>query len=65
MTRAVSRKVAKILANRASTGNLGGPPIKLNEEDRKMLDIMGYDYVKGVESPGSFPETQVIFSSRI
>ncbi|XP_071653591.1 uncharacterized protein [Temnothorax longispinosus] len=55
---AVSQKVAKIRANRAATGNVGGPPLKLTEREIKILGIMGFDYVEGVQCPDAFPEEQ-------
>ncbi|RLU22834.1 hypothetical protein DMN91_005112 [Ooceraea biroi] len=57
---AVSQKVAKIRENRVTTGNRSGPPLKLTEREEKILGIMGFDYVEGVQCPDSFPEEQVI-----
>lgn len=57
---AVSQKIAKIRANRAVTGNVDGPPMKLTEREKKFLDLMGLDYVEGVECPDSFPEEQAM-----
>ncbi|KYN02830.1 hypothetical protein ALC62_06335 [Cyphomyrmex costatus] len=55
---AVSQKIAKIRANRNATGNVGGPPDKLTDREKKILGIMGFDYVEGVQCPDSFPEEQ-------
>lgn len=52
--------MAKIRTNRTKTGNTGGPPPKLTEREEKILRIMGFDYVEGVQCPDSFPEEQVI-----
>lgn len=57
---AVSQKVAKMRANRATTGNPSGLLLKLTERDEKILGIIGFDYVEGVQCPDSFPEEQVI-----
>ncbi|XP_026825428.1 uncharacterized protein LOC113561950 [Ooceraea biroi] len=56
---AVSQKVAKIRENRVTTGNRSGPPLKLTEREEKILGIMGFDYVEGVQCPDSFPEEQL------
>ncbi|XP_011858787.1 PREDICTED: uncharacterized protein LOC105556313 [Vollenhovia emeryi] len=55
---AVSQKVAKIRANQVATGNVGGPPNKLTEREKKILGLMGLDYVEGVQCPDSFPDEQ-------
>ncbi|XP_039305543.1 uncharacterized protein LOC105204489 [Solenopsis invicta] len=55
---AVSQKIAKIRANRSVTGNVGGAPDKLTEREKKILGLMGLDYVEGVQCPDSFPEEQ-------
>jgi len=52
--------VAKIRANRTKTGNTGGPPPKLTDREDKILGIIGFDYVEGVQCPDAFPEEQVI-----
>lgn len=55
----VSGKVAKLRAGRVQTGN---KPIniELSELEKKILGIIGYDYVEGVqESYDSFPEEQI------
>lgn len=46
-------------ANKAATGNIGGPTPKLTEREQKILGIMGFDYVEGVQCPDAFPEEQV------
>lgn len=56
----MSKKLAKIRANRSRTGNVGGPRVKLTEREEKIMGIMGFDYVEGVECPDAFPEEQVI-----
>lgn len=56
----VSEKVSKLRAARAQTGNR---PVEnhLTEIDKKILDIIGYDFVEGVNnSIDSFPEEQVM-----
>jgi len=55
----VSQKIAKNRANQAATGNIGGP-LKLTEREQKILGIMGFDYIEGVQCPDAFPEEQVI-----
>jgi len=56
---AVSQKIAKNRANQAATGNIGDP-LKLTEREQKILGIMGFNYVEGVQCPDAFPEKQVI-----
>ncbi|KYQ47077.1 hypothetical protein ALC60_13911 [Trachymyrmex zeteki] len=56
---AVSQKVAKNRANQTATGNTGCP-LKLAEREQKILGIIGFDYVEGVQCPDAFPEEQVI-----
>ncbi|XP_046590591.1 uncharacterized protein LOC124293529 [Neodiprion lecontei] len=55
----VSQKVAKIRANRSRTGNLGDPRVKLTEREEKIMGIVGFDDVEGVECPDAFPEQQL------
>ncbi|CAL1672242.1 unnamed protein product [Lasius platythorax] len=55
---AVSQKIAKIRANQAATGNVGGPPNKLTEREKKILGLMDLNYVEGVQCSDSFPEEQ-------
>ncbi|XP_025153385.1 uncharacterized protein LOC105192075 isoform X1 [Harpegnathos saltator] len=41
-----------------TTGNIGGPPITLTDREKKILGLIGLDYVEGVQCSDSFPEEQ-------
>jgi len=54
------QKVGALRAARVKTGNktIDLPP--LTDLDKKVLGLMGYDYVEGTECPDSWPEEQVL-----
>lgn len=57
----VSKKASGLRNAKRITGNKGNELDELSEIDKKVLGLVGYDYIEGTNCPDSWPDELVSF----